>query len=643
MKTRSLLIALTLLLLSACSLPLTPTPTPTPTNTPPPTFTPTPAPTAISTPTVTPSPTPTLSPSPTVTPSIEPTRSPTPEATRPNEALLVDPPPRPFDYTVVNAEPPRRVPNALRTFWVIDAATGEHREVTARLRVQTEHAAMWVEEGLWHDVQQLIEAAQRFETQIYATTRAVFGSEWTPGVDNDPHIHILHTSGLGEGVLGYTSSADEFPRDSHPFSNEAEMITLDLGQVEPGSPIYNALLARQFQRLVQWNQDRNEERWVKEGMAELSVRVNGFAENTVERAYLRNPDTPLTVWENEEAQRGAAYLFATYFHERLGNAGTHALTAEPLNGIKGVEAVLAQLDGTRTFEDFFADWLATNYLDHLDGESSPGRYRYATLDLERPALAATYKSYPVTLEASVRQFGADYVVLRGETDLRVQFTGETKTGLLGVSPHSGEHFWWSNRADESLTTLTRTFDLSSVKRATLTYWTWYQIEEDFDDATVEIRADGSEQWEVLSPPAGQDYTGESGGWLQKEADLSPYAGRKVQIRFTYLTDEAITGAGFLLDDIAVPEIDYYDDVEMADSDWEADGFVRSDDFVTQRYLALLIGIGDEVTIERLPVDQDQSAGWIVPLGSKDWRAGILVLSGLAPLTVQPAPYQLEIE
>jgi hypothetical protein len=535
------------------------------------------------------------------------------------------------------------VPNALRTFWVADGTTGERREIVARLRVQTDHAAMWIEEGIWHDVGQLEEAAFFFETLIYSTTRAAFGSEWTPGVDNDPHIHILHTTGLGEGVLGYTSSADEFSRAQYSFSNEAEMIVVNLDYVEIKSPTYYALLARQFQRLIQWFQDRNEERWVKEGLAELAVQLNKLDTGAPERAYLEHPDTSLTAWEGEEAQRGAAFLFAAYFHERLGDAGTRALTAEPLNGIAGFDAVLAELDTGLTFEELFAEWLAANYLDFHD---------YTTQDLEYPGLAASYENYPVTLDTSVQQFGGDYILLRSDADLRIHFTGVTKTPLLdllsqgdkappGTVPHSGRYFWWSNHADESLTTLTRPFDLSSVEQATLLYWTWYDIELGYDYATVEISDDGGEQWHPV-----QSYTGQSGvppGWIQEEVDLSPYAGRKVLVRFAYLTDEAITGAGFLLDDVIIPEIGYADDGETGTGGWEADGFVHSDNSVPQRYVALLIGIGDTITVERLPVEEDQTAEWTAPLGSEDWSEAILVLSGLASLTTQPASYQLVIE
>ncbi|NIQ55872.1 MAG: hypothetical protein GWN71_21635, partial [Gammaproteobacteria bacterium] len=65
----------------------------------------------------------------------------------------------------------------------------------------------------------------------------------------------------------------------------------------------------------------------------------------IERAYLERPDTSLTAWDDgaAAAHRGAAFLFATYFHERFGDAGTRALVAQPLNGAAGFDAALAEL------------------------------------------------------------------------------------------------------------------------------------------------------------------------------------------------------------------------------------------------------------------------------------------------------------
>jgi hypothetical protein len=570
------------------------------------------------------------------------------------DVLLVEPPPRPFAFTVVNPVPPRRVPNATRTFWVIDSTTGAQREITARLRVQTEHIAMWVEEGVWHDVRLLEEAATFLETQVYPTTRATFGSEWTPGVDNDPHIHILHATGLGDGVISYTSSADEFPRALYPFSNEAEMTTIHVDTVAVGSQAYYAALTRELQRLIQWFQDRNEERWVKEGLAELAVHLNGFDPGQSENAYLEDPDISLTTWEDEKrlTHRGAVTLFATYFYEQFGDTGTRALTAQPLNGVAGFDAALAEIGASRTFEILFAEWLMANYLDSVPGGDA--RYSYTTLDVAQPALAAIYDSYPITEELSVQQFGADYILLRGDSDLHVRFSGSTATPLLDLTPHSERTFWWSNRADESLTTLTRAFDLSDVEEATLTYWAWYDIEEGYDYATVEVSTDDGGTWQVLRTPSSTDanphgnnpgwgYTGRSDDWLQESVDLSPYAGGQVLVRFAYLTDGIVTGQGFALDDVAIPEIGYIDDAESKDGGWQAAGFVRTNNLVPQSYMVLLIGLGDTITVTRMPVHDDQTGEWTVLLGQENLHEAVLVVSGLAPLTTYPAPYRLEIE
>ena len=548
--------------------------------------------------------------------------------------------------------PPRRVPNARRRFWVLDATEGQRREITARLRIQTPHLALWVEEGVWHDIRQLEQAAEAFDGSLYAEMRSAFGSEWRPGIDGSPRINILHATGLGEHVLGYTSSLDEYPSEIYPLSNEAEMITVNLDLVDPGSLSYQALLAREFLGLIQWHQDRNEERWVQEGLAELAASWTGSQIDAVWRAYLQEVDTPLAPWTDSERQRGAAYLFLAYFHQRFGDEGTHTLTTEPANGLRGFEATLDDLEAGLSLEDLLSDWLAAVYLDSVEGADG-ARYTFRSLDLPRPTASAVYDLYPVHTDTSVHQLGADYVVLRGETDLSVRFTGQSYTRLLPGMPSVDGSVWWSNRSDESLMTLTRSFDLRQVEQATLSYRLWYDIEAHYDYATVEVSDDDGEHWQLLRLPSGTDaspygynpgwgYTGTSEGWLWEEIDLSDYAGDDILVRFSYLTDGAVTGEGLLLDDVSIAEIANKEGDAAQTDAWEAQGFVRTDGLVPQRYLVLLITTGEEIKVERLSVDEDQSAEWVVPLADPDVQEGVLAVSALAPLTHQPAAYQLAI-
>jgi len=644
--------AAALALLTACTAPLRGNPIPNST----------PRPTVIASSTVaprllTPSATSTLTtrhtstPLPTAspTPCVSPVETPAPCA----EGLLwVAPPPRPLPLPR-GAPEPARVPNAVRSFWVVDQATTGRRQITARLRTQTDHAAMWVEEGVWHDVGRLEKAAELFDTHIYPRTRAAFGSEWTPGIDQDPHIHILHATGLGSGVLGYTSGLDAYPTDTCPMSNQAEMITVNLDEVRAGTLVYNAVLARQLQRLIQWHQDGNEERWVKEGLAELAAGLNGFEALALRQAYLDQTDTSLIAWSGHDGQRGAAYLFAAYFHQRFGDEGTQILTSEPADGIAGIDAALESLGADLSFEDLFADWLTANCLGSVPAAQGSEQTEVET-PLHRPIPAAVYDRYPVRVATSVQQYGADYIVLRGDDDLEVGFAGRAATDHLTAAPHSGRCAWWSNQADASLATLARPFDLSGVRQATLSYWVWYDIEPHYDYAAVEVSTDAGQSWHALPTPSGTDessprcnapgwsYTGKSSGWIQESVDLSPYAGGKILLRFSYLTDEAITGKGLLLDDVSVRELGFEDGAEAGARGWSADGFRITDGRVPQGYLALLIRRGAENLVERLPLQEDRTGTWTVPLGQSQGAEHILVVGAMAPFTDQPAPYELVI-
>ncbi len=563
--------------------------------------------------------------------------------------MITDPPPRPFEALVVQPTPPRRVPNALRVFWVLNGDTGKWREINARLRVQTAHVAMWVEEGVWHDIRQLEQAAHIFETQIYTPTRQTFGSEWTPGVDNDPHVHILHATGLGRNTLAYTSGDDEFPHTQRPYSNEAEMITVHMDTVEIGSPRYFALLAAQFQRLIQWAGDRNEERWLEEGLSALAIRQAGFDPYTLlpsgnvggEQAdRVPSPTTDIV----------SAYQFLTYFHHRFGDQGVRALVGQPLNGRGGFEAVLTDLHTGLTFEDLFADWLVSRWQ-----EAGP------TSAFHPPS-----QEYPMIIQDSVGQWGADWVSLPASSDLQVRFSGAITAPLPGIPAHSGRYAWWSGRADDSLVTLTRPFDLTAIsatRSITLTYWTWYALEAGYDYATVAVSADDGETWDILPTILGSDedpygnnpgwgYTGythlpgSQSGWVSDTVDLSAYGGKRIWVRFACWTDGAHTEAGWLLDDISLPAIGYSDDVEGGSGGWKAAGFVRSNGSIPQHYLVLKLLPS---TVERMTIGEGNRAEWEISasIQSEGRQEAVLLIAAwvttTVPLTEQPAPYRLELD
>jgi hypothetical protein len=201
-------------------------------------------------------------------------------------------------------------------------------------------------------------------------------------------------------------------------------------------------------------------------------------------------------------------------------------------------------------------------------------------------------------------------------------------------------------------TLTREFDFTGMSGPLeISYWTWYDIEEDWDYLYLEASTDGK-IWEILKTPSGTDYnpsgnsygwgyTGTTGNWIQETVDLSKFAGQKVQIRFEYVTDAAVNGNGLLLDDIRIDAIDYQSDFEADDGGWEAKGFARVDNVLPQTYRLSLILKGDTTTITNIELDPDQRV--TLPLSLNAGDEAILIVAGTTRFTTIPAAYQVEVK
>ena len=671
----------------------TPTAVPAIVQTPAATNTLTPRPIIVQTPTNTPTPTPTIVQTPvlsevegpvlsevegTVPPPEPSTEELLAEAVLPERDLLalttrLKKPAEPIPV-VVNATPPRYEVGDRAEFWIHQEPTNSYFRSWATLRYITPHLYMWVEDGYDVDQDDLIHSAERFENETYPNNRHFFGSEWTPGVDNDPHVSIFN--GNVPGVGGYYSSADEYSRLINPYSNEREMFYINLDNARPGD-YYDGILAHEFQHMIHWHTDRNEDTWVNEGCSELAAYLNDYDVGAADRVFSRTPDTQLTAWADEPnlagPNYGGSYLFMVYFRERFGDEVLRQVVASKADGIAGFDEVLADRGLGVTFEDVFADWLMANYLD--DPALGDGRYGYRELAIERPAVDATYNQYPVQpVTTTVHQYGADYIELQaGETSevsktsevWTVHFAGSTEVKLVDNEAHSGSYQWWSNRGDDSDTTLTCAFDLTGLEQATLQAWLWYDIEEDYDYVYVEVSTDGGQTWDILPGkyttdhnPSGNSfghaYTGKSGveagaseasdaapQWVLEEMDLTPYASQQILLRFEYITDDAYNSPGFCVDDISIPELGYHYDAEDDDG-WMALGFIRTDNTLSQRYLVQLIELGAETRVRRMDLDEAQKGQWVIEgLGGGMERA-VLVVSALAPKTTELAGYQYSV-
>ncbi len=160
------------------------------------------------------------------------------------------------------------------------------------MRYATPHVYFWIQSGVRYQEAELIDLVDLFEKEIYPKNREFFGSEWTPGIDHDPHLYILYVRGVG-GIGGYFSANDSVHPLAHKYSNAHEMFIVSADYVGLDSEAAS-VLAHEFQHMIHWYRDRNEESWLNEGVSVLAEFLNGYDIGWVDDVYVSQPDIQLT-------------------------------------------------------------------------------------------------------------------------------------------------------------------------------------------------------------------------------------------------------------------------------------------------------------------------------------------------------------
>lgn len=545
--------------------------------------------------------------------------------------------------------PPTRSVGDTETFFVTDNVDSTTYTVAATLAVVSENAYWYVDDSLDLSSERLNRAAAVYEVDIRPLMVSSFGDIWNPGVDNDPRLAVLHTP--LRGVFGYYGGADEYPIETHPNSNQREMIYLDSSRLQPGSAAYLGVLTHELQHAIHWNADSSEEVWINEGMSELAQELAGYRTGSAD-AFLGRPATQLNFWPDALGAAGPHYgasvLFLDYLAQQFGGySSLKKLISDKRDGALGLDAYLSSYD--TSFVEVFGDWVVANYLDEPEG---PYGYPDRSVRVQGLDRLIDYGG----LDGEIPQFSALYADLRlPPGDAVVSFEGDTEAVHVDTECRSGRYCWWGNRGDSIDTTLTQEFDLSALTEATLTFWTWYRIEEDWDYAYIEASGDDGATWSLLEGrlttsdnPTGNSFghglTGASDGWVQETVDLTLYAGGKVQVRFEYVTDGAVYLDGVVLDDISIPELGLVDDAEGPDN-WVALGFERIDNVLPQQYLVQVIEVREDGTATVRSLDLDtQNRGQLTLSGfGSVLDHAVVVVSPVAQGTHRPARYSLSFE
>ena len=138
----------------------------------------------------------------------------------------------------------------------------------------------------------------------------------------------------------------------------------------------------------------------------------------------------------------------------------------------------------------------------------------------------------------------------------INWTLGTPTNGLETSAHSGTNAWGSNLKRQSFEIessflYSPVIDLSGMSQVTLTFWNSYDLTSGLEIGELGVSTNSS------TPPASiptlVSFTGDaSGGWEQETVDLTPFAGKTIQVVWYYAGFSVFsTLNGWLIDDVSI--------------------------------------------------------------------------------------------
>jgi hypothetical protein len=558
---------------------------------------------------------------------------------------------------------------AQQTFTIPNVVDNTVSDIEAELFAVSESAYFWFDKGPGsinpeQDVLDL--AAQTFD-EIHRTVVEHFGSERTPGIDGDPRLHIVHASpvalcGVTEEtadqcyLAGLVNSTDLIPNVIDPRSNEREMFVMNAQRF--GTDYYLGVLAHEFRHMIEDNYDKSDMDWEVEGSATLAAQLAGLPSGGIDRGniFLEQPDQQLNSWPEEGTAPyyGQGYIFNRYIYDQLGEDLYRDFATSSLPGFKAIDAVAEanslDLDG----QSLWLDYLVA--LAIHDDPQAPAQFQFESTGLNTAALTSITEM-PAIYQEQVSQYAADYYELPQGVG-SITFSGAADVSLLGVEPVTGDRYWFAQRANYSNPRLTNSFDLREIDQATLNYDVYVDIEQGYDFAYVSVSLDDGRTWiplegdqmQGLQPadnPAGSAladrfYTGRNRHWVNENIDISSYAGEEILLRFEYVTDPILTYGGLALDNIAIPELDFFDTAEEDTEEWIAEGFTRATARIPQMWhLQHITYTEDGPQVQNLPVDS--TGELFMTIESKTQRPSTLIIAATAPTTLEKAAYELYVD
>ena len=329
-------------------------------------------------------------------------------------------------------------------FWTRNIATGKFEQITAILRYVGKHAYIYVQDTQDVDIDSIKNVAKQFDEIIYPTNTSYFGLEWSPGIDRDRRISLLMCD-IQDGyadpddpyAAGYFFAGDEmyqkdFPTHSKTKSNEREILYLDTYPCNPDDEDYMEIVAHEFQHMIHYNQDKEEETWVNEGCSQIAPVLCGFAPPGHYKLLKDKADRSLNYWATWDPlpDYGQVYIWNEFILNRVLTDESskkqffQTLTSCENDSIAGY--IEAFKNTSTNFSDAFTAFSITNHIN--DPMLEGGRYSYSQPKLANFRLPPIEEinAFPTKLHDSVNVWSSDSIYADLSTlkeKLTVSFSG----------------------------------------------------------------------------------------------------------------------------------------------------------------------------------------------------------------------------
>ncbi|MFX0170774.1 MAG: hypothetical protein ACFE9L_02530 [Candidatus Hodarchaeota archaeon] len=335
-----------------------------------------------------------------------------------------------------------------RLFWVYNIRLSTptnpvYDEINATLRAKGQHNLIYTNLTNSQFSFSVLDAInQSFEESIYPSLTEFFGNP--PDKDSDNKTIILFLD-IDDGLTlpNYVAGFfDPTHQSDTTYSEKAEILHID--GIE-GKPYLSGgdydVIAHEFQHLIHYGNDNDEQVWLEEGasmFAEYLIGEDPFLPGSSYKVDLvNNPDVSLTYWDQPNspfifANYGASYAFFLYLAEHYGGSSIiQDIVNETYNGITSIEQALSSQGYSGDFKEIFRNWTIANFI--CDTSFADGAYGYynTTLNMNLDVPPYTQAPLPRTTN-SVPYWGTDYLEFDypSESPFVLEFQGDGSAGFL---------------------------------------------------------------------------------------------------------------------------------------------------------------------------------------------------------------------